>query len=86
MTMPRRPSREEVARWGAVALIIITSWAISLTMLFEATRYACQPHLRTPTCNLVTDAALVWLFFQHYLAVLFAGFIVGRVTHTRILR
>ncbi|MGA8858206.1 MAG: hypothetical protein WB643_13710 [Candidatus Bathyarchaeia archaeon] len=84
--MPQRPAKEKVAKWGAIALIVITSWAINLTLSFGAIRYTCQPHPRTSTCDLVTAVALAWLVFQHYLAIIFAGFVVGRVTDTRILR
>jgi hypothetical protein len=84
--MPHRPSREKVAKYGAIALIIITSWVVNLTISFGAIRYACQQSPRTPNCNFVTAIALAWLLFQHYLAVIFAGFIVGRITDTRIIR
>ncbi|MGA2973565.1 MAG: hypothetical protein ABSE39_13220 [Candidatus Bathyarchaeia archaeon] len=86
MNMPQLFSKDKITKWVAIVLIVVTSWAINLTLSLGAIQYTCQPHPRTPTCDLVTAVALAWLIFQHYLVILFAGFVVGRITNTRILR
>ncbi len=84
--MPRLPTKEKLITWTLIVFIIVTSWAVNFTLGFGAIHYACQTQPRTSNCSTVTAIAIGWLVFQHYLAILFAGFIVGKVTGTRILR
>ncbi len=84
--MLRLPTREKLNTWAAIAIIVVGSWAVNFTIGFRAINYVCQTQPRTPTCNTVTAITLAWLVIQHYLAIIFAGFIIGKVTGTRILR
>ncbi len=67
-------------------MIVVASWAVNFTVGFRAINYVCQTQPRAPTCNTVAAITLGWLIMQHYLAIIFAGFIVEKVTGTRILR
>ncbi len=86
VNLPNFPDREKLETYAWVTIIVGSSWAINFPLSFGVIHYACQAQPPTSVCGTVTAVALAWLILQHYLAILLAGFLVGKITGTRILR